>query len=101
MDGMRARRLKVGSPLGRMIDEAGDCIVMSCYSTLIGYAFVFDNTLLDLICFYMNLGFYGMEIHFVVTGKLDMAIGEISSVEIECALALIMVICGIYGTDGL
>ena len=38
MDGNRARRLKVGSPLGRIIDEGGDTITMANYSVLLAYA---------------------------------------------------------------
>ena len=30
-----------------------------------------------------------------------MVLGEISSVEVESMLALIMVFCGVYGTEGL
>ena len=43
IDGQRARRMKVGSPLGRFIDEAGDCIVMSNYCILLGYMLNYDN----------------------------------------------------------
>mmetsp|Transcript_13806 Transcript_13806/g.16456 ORF Transcript_13806/g.16456 Transcript_13806/m.16456 type:complete len:80 (+) Transcript_13806:214-453(+) len=38
MDGNRARRLKVGSPLGRLVDEGGDTITMANYSVLLAYA---------------------------------------------------------------
>ena len=37
MDGMRARRTKCGSPLGRIIDEAIDQVVYSCVGCFIGY----------------------------------------------------------------
>ena len=39
MDGLRARRLKCGSPLGRFIDEAGDTITQSNFSILLAYAY--------------------------------------------------------------
>ena len=71
-DGMRARRLKVGSPLGRFVDEAGDCIVMTSYSLIISYLLVFDHTLLDYINFYLVLGFFGMELKHKIMGQLDM-----------------------------
>jgi len=37
MDGMRAKRLKCGSPLGRVVDEAIDQMVYSCVGAFIGY----------------------------------------------------------------
>ena len=38
MDGNRARRLKCGSPLGRLIDEGGDTITQANYSILMAFA---------------------------------------------------------------
>lgn len=39
MDGLRARRLKVGSPLGRLIDEGGDTITQANYLVTVAYIF--------------------------------------------------------------
>ena len=39
MDGLRARRLKCGSPIGRFIDEAGDTITQSNFTVLLAYAY--------------------------------------------------------------
>ena len=61
-DGMRARRLKVGSPLGRFVDEAGDCMVMTSYGTILAYVFNFNNILFDYMSFYVIIGFFGMEL---------------------------------------
>lgn len=99
MDGLRARRLKFGSPLGRIIDEAGDTIVMSNYSVLLAYCFVFDNHWLEMVWFFMNLLFYGMELKNKLCGSLVMILGEISAVEIELLLSIILSLSGIYGTD--
>lgn len=99
MDGLRARRMKVGSPLGRIIDEGGDCISMSNYSVLMAYAFCFDNKYLEVVWFFMNLAFYGMELRLKITGSLVMAVGEISSVEVELMLSCILCLCGYYGTS--
>ena len=101
IDGMRARRLKVGSPLGRIIDEGGDCIVQSAYSAVMAYAFAFDNPVLEMVWLYMNIGFFGMECRFQITGKLVMYTGEISSVEIETFLAILLCLFGIFGGEGL
>ena len=37
MDGMRARRTKTGSPLGRIVDEAMDQTAYACSGVAIGY----------------------------------------------------------------
>ena len=101
MDGLRARRMNIGSPLGRIIDEAGDCIVMANYSVLVGYIVAFDNKWWELIFFYLNICFYGMEIRYKICKALVMLVGEISSVEIEIMISLIFIFGGIYGGDGL
>ena len=101
MDGCRARRMKCGSPLGRIVDEGGDCIVMSNYCALLGYIFAFDNVWWELITFYLNMIFYGEEIRYKVCNSLVMVVGEISSVEVEIILSLSFVFTGIYGSDGL
>jgi len=38
MDGQRARRLKCGTPIGRIIDEAGDSVQYTLISVVMGYA---------------------------------------------------------------
>ena len=101
MDGCRARRMKCGSPLGRIIDEAGDCIVMSNYSVLLGYIIAFDNKWWELIMFYLNFIFYGEEIRYKICKTLVMTVGEISAVEIEILLSCCFFFCGYYGSDGL
>ena len=70
MDGQRARRLKCGSPLGRIVDEAGDTVAMTCYSIYVAYMFNFDSRILETVFLMLNLGAYGMEIRFKVCGTL-------------------------------
>ena len=101
MDGLRARRLKVGSPLGRLIDEGGDCIAMANYGVLMAYCFCFDNMYLEVICLYMNIAFYGMEIRYKLTNRLVLTIGEISSVEVELICCIILCCGGYYGNETL
>ena len=101
MDGLRARRMKVGSPLGRFVDEAGDCMVMSSYSVMLAYLFCLDNIYLECCLLFCNLAFYGEEIRFKVTNNLVMLVGEISSVEIELMLSTFLVLFGIFGNAGL
>lgn len=97
MDGQRARRMKCGSPLGRIIDEAGDTIVMSNYSTLIAYMLCFDNKYWELAFFFMNLTFFGEEVRYKICNQLCMLVGQISSVEVEIMLAVCFMFGGIYG----
>lgn len=102
MDGLRARRLKVGSPLGRLIDEAGDTIVMSNYSTLLAFLLAFDNQYWELVFFYLNCGFFGEETRHKICKQLVMMVGgEISNVEVETLLSFIFLYGGVYGGDGL
>ena len=72
MDGNRARRLKCGSPLGRLIDEGGDCITMSNYCALVAYAVQFQHPAFEVIVFSLNFIFFMMELKFTITGKLVM-----------------------------
>ena len=37
MDGQRARRLKCGSPIGRIVDEAGDAYQYTFVALIMGY----------------------------------------------------------------
>ena len=101
MDGIRARRLKIGSPMGRLIDEAGDCIVMTAYSILCAYVLVLENSWLEIIYFFMNMAFYGMEIKYYVTGSLVMVVGELGSVEVELILSSILFFAWYFGCQGL
>lgn len=72
MDGNRARRLKCGSPLGRLIDEGGDTITMSNYCALFAYAVQFQHPIFEVIIFSLNFIFFMMELKFTITGKLVM-----------------------------
>jgi len=99
MDGCRARRLNCGSPFGRIIDEAGDTVVMAHYSLLLAYAMGFKNCYLELMFFFMNFAFYCMEVKHKVTGNLVMAVGEISSVEVELIIACFIVYFGYSGNE--
>jgi phosphatidylglycerophosphate synthase len=99
MDGCRARRLNCGSPFGRIIDEAGDTVVMANYSLLLAYALGYKNCYLELMFFFMNFAFYCMEVKHKVTGSLVMAVGEISSVEVELLIASLLIYFGYYGNE--
>lgn len=97
MDGLRARRLKVGSPLGRLIDEGGDALTMGNYSVLMAYVWNLQIPGSELVFFSMNFVFYMMEIKYIITGALVMSQGDISDVEMELAFSTLMLIHAFTG----
>lgn len=99
MDGNRARRLKVGSPLGRLVDEGGDTITMAHYSVLCAYGWQLQNPIFELLFLALNFVFFAMEMRFKITGSLVMAIGEMGPVELEFAFSLALILQGIFGND--
>jgi phosphatidylglycerophosphate synthase len=101
MDGVRARRMKNGSPVGRIVDEALDTLQQACYALWLGYVFRFDNLLFELMFLMPNLIFYTMEMKYVICKNLKMIVGEIGPVEIELLMASICISAGYFGVDGL
>ena len=97
MDGIRARRLKAGSPLGRIVDEAGDTIMQACYSMWLAYSFRFDNLCFETVFIMVNFVFYAMEMKFVMCKDLKMVVGEIGPVEVELLLSCIIFFVAYFG----
>ena len=58
MDGLRAKRLKIGSALGRVIDEAGDIIPQACYQFLLAKAFGWQGARMCAIVLGLNTIFF-------------------------------------------
>lgn len=81
MDGMRARRLKAGSPLGRLIDEGLDLLAYSNFSLAILFMLRVDPGYVMLLIGLVNAPFYCMEVKHLVCRTLIMIMGEIGSVE--------------------
>lgn len=103
MDGQRARRLKCGSPIGRIVDEAGDLMVTTWQALYGGYLMRAEP---GLICFsyaFVNMIPYCMEMSFIVTGEFHQHAGEfdIGPVEIEIMLSTLWAYCGVYGYQGI
>ena len=71
MDGARARRLKAGSPIGRIVDEAGDMMIYTNIAVVAGYFLRAPPGWLSLAPFLINIPAYAMEINFIITGKLE------------------------------
>ena len=99
MDGNRARRLKVGSPLGRIIDEGGDTITMANYSVFIAYVWGFTNPAFEILYLALNFVFYAMEMRNKITGNLIMNVGELSPCELELMFSISLILSGIFGTE--
>ena len=97
MDGMRARRLKCGSPLGRIIDEALDQVAYSCAALTTCYMLRVGDSPIYLLCLALvNVPFYAMEVKFCISKNLKIIIGEIGPVEIELIFTLIFFITGAF-----
>jgi len=101
MDGQRARRLKVGSPLGRIIDEGGDTIVMSNYALITAYWLKANHPILEFTFYSMNMAFFGMELRHKLCNDLVMSLGEFGPVEVEHGLGIVFILSGIFGWQGL
>lgn len=70
MDGQRARRLKCGTPIGRIIDEAGDAFQYTWVAFIIGYIVQVPPGWLCLSFGLINLPQYSFEMRFVLSGSL-------------------------------
>ena len=101
MDGCRARRMKIGSPLGRIIDEAGDYIVMSNYSTMMAMMFVFDNQYLELFAFMLLVCAFADEIKYKVCNVLSYSVGEFSIVELQLFISIVFWTTSYFGSETL
>lgn len=97
MDGMRARRQKLGSPFGRLLDEASDMIQMACYTAVFCHAIRIDNNLLNLVYLALNIICFTMEMKYLLCNELILNLGDIGSVEIENLFAIFFIIAGLYG----
>lgn len=102
MDGQRARRLKVGSPIGRIVDEAGDLMIYSLFALYGGYLLKAKPGIMNLSCASINSTAYAMEMAFIITGEFDQHAGEfdIGPVEIELIVATLFGFAGVYGYQG-
>jgi len=99
MDGVRARRLGTGSPLGRIIDEALDMVQQTCYSLWMAYTFRFDNMCFESIFLAMNVVFWSMEMKFILFKDLKMIVGEVGPVEVELIIAFVIFLGGYLGAE--
>lgn len=94
MDGMRARRLKCGSPLGRIIDEALDQVTYAVFGCCIGYLVRVEPGIWMTSIAFVNVPFYSMEIRHIYFKDFVMIVGEMGPVEIELVYGIIFFITG-------
>ena len=99
IDGMRAKNKKCGSPLGRVIDEAGDMICQTLFSILVGKAMGTTSLLFDFSLLQYNTIFFVMETRHLVTKELVLISGPVGPVEVELLLTVVMLTLGIYGPE--
>ena len=92
--------MKSGSPIGRIIDEAGDAMVYTWAAHILGYVLNLPPGLLCLGYISLNIPMYTMEMKFMITGKLSITSGavDIGPVEVEVILASIIIIRMMAGT---
>lgn len=96
IDGMRAKRLKCGSPLGRVVDEAIDQLVYACLGAFLGYLLRIEPNLWIFSIGLVNLPFYAMEIRHHHCKDMMMIVGDIGPVEVELIYSLIFIATGTY-----
>lgn len=99
MDGLRARRLKNGSPLGRVIDEGLDPIAYLHAINLLTWTLRLEPTYLVIFMSLVNAVNHTMEIRFVVTKNLVLNVGELGPNEIEYLFSAIIFFGGLYPND--
>ena len=95
VDGMRARRAKCGSPLGRIIDEAIDQMAYACLGAFIGYLLRVEPGFWLLSIGLVNVPFYCMEIRHCYCKNFLMIVGELGPVEVELIYSLILMMFGV------
>jgi len=101
MDGQRARRLKCGSPIGRIVDEAGDTYQMTWVALIVGYILKLPPGWLTLSYGLINMPMYSMEMKYIFTGKLSITQGDFGPVEIELLLGIIFGSAAVFGVSGM
>ena len=103
MDGQRARRLKCGTPIGRIIDEAGDAFQYTWVAFIVGYIVQVPPGWLCLSFGLINLPQYSFEMKFVLSGDLQITSGnfDVGPIEMEMIYTIIFLLAAIFGTTGI
>jgi hypothetical protein len=101
MDGIRARRLKCGSPCGRIIDEAGDTMIYSMFAVIMGYVVKVPPGWLTLGFALINIPQFAIEMNFIIDGNFKNCEEYFGPIETELLIAVVFWSAGFLGTDGI
>lgn len=101
MDGIRARRTKCGSPIGRIVDNAGDTMIYSFFALIAGYVVKVPPGWLTLGYALTNIPQFAMEMSFIISGNFKNCDEYFGPMEVELLISLVFWSAGIFGTDGL
>jgi phosphatidylglycerophosphate synthase len=99
IDGVRARRLKCGSPLGRIIDEGLDLIAYLGISNMGLWMIRPGPNYMVLLIGLVNLPFYCSELRHFVMNKLMMIVDELGPVEIEHIFSALVFFSGLSASN--
>lgn len=94
--------MNCGTPIGRLIDEAGDAIQYSWGWLIFGYGLRVPPGVLNYVIAMSVMPMYTIEMKFIMTGKLDLTAGadDLGPVELELIFSILFVLMGICGTSG-
>ena len=94
--------MSCGSPIGRVIDEAGDGVQYTCFAGIMVWVIGIPPGILCLSYGLINLPMYTMEINFILTGTLTItATEDLGPVEMELIFSTIYLLAAILGVNGL
>jgi phosphatidylglycerophosphate synthase len=99
MDGTRARRLKCGSPLGRVVDESLDLVAYFQMANTVLWMILPGASGWVLVLGLANLPFHSIEIRFLITKKLVLSAGELGPIEVEFIFFTLLGLSGLYVYD--
>lgn len=99
LDGCRARRLKCGSGVGRIVDEAGDAVIYTLISGIMGYIYKLPPGFLCCTYAFVNLPKYVVEVYFYLTGKFVYCDDFFGPLEANFWVASTYFIAGVFGQD--
>ena len=104
MDGQRAKRLKCGTPIGRLIDEAGDTIQYTLAAMIATYGMRLSPGWILLLTGASNLTYFAIEMSYIFTGCLDLSaesLDDFGPVEIELTFSIVFVLFGLFGSNSI
>ena len=102
IDGQRARRLKCGTSLGRVVDEAGDLVQYTWYSMIMGFVLKVKPGWSAICLIITNFPAFTMEMKFIMTNQLkNCATDDLGPVEVELIVALIFLAAAAFGIENM